>query len=81
MYKEVEVILNPIVNPVYITTTNMIVHIGTISILTIKNILEIIIITILNIYDSTIFNLILAIVGLIVMLLNIYTTIVTVYSL
>jgi hypothetical protein len=51
---EVEVILNPIVNPFYVTATNMIVHIDTISILVIKNILETIIITISNIFDSNI---------------------------
>jgi hypothetical protein len=61
--------------------TNIIVPTCSISILTIKNILKIIIITILNIYDSTIFNLILAIIGLITILSNIYTTIVVVYNL
>ena len=81
MSEEVEVILNPNVNPFYVTATNMIVHIDTISILIIKNILETIIITISNIFDSNIFNLILAIMGLIVILSNIYTTIVVVYNL
>jgi hypothetical protein len=40
--------------PVYITATNMIVPIGTVSLSTIKNILEPKIITILNIFDSNI---------------------------
>lgn len=38
--------------PVYITATNMIVPVGTVSLSTIKNILEPKIITILNIFDS-----------------------------
>jgi hypothetical protein len=40
--------------PVYITATNMIVPVGTVSLSTIKNILEPKIITILNIFDSNI---------------------------
>lgn len=78
MSEEVE---NPIVNPFYVTATNMIVHIDTISILTIKNILKTTIITILNTFNLNNFHLIIAIIGFILMLSNIYTTIVVVYYL
>jgi hypothetical protein len=78
---DLEGILNPIVKSVYIKATNSIVPIGTISILTIKNILKITMITILNTFNLNNFHLILAIIGLILMLSNIYTTIVVVYYL
>lgn len=81
MSQEVEGILNPIVKSVCIKATNSIVPIGTISILTIKNILETTMITILNTFNLNNFHLILAIIGLILMLSNIYTTIVVVYYL
>jgi hypothetical protein len=76
-----EKVENPIVNSVYIMATNIIVPIGTISILTIKNILETSRITLLNIFNPNNFHLIIAIIGLITMLSNIYTTIVVVYYL
>ena len=72
---------NPIVKSVYIMTTNIIVPIGTISMLTIKNILETTRITLLNIINLHNFHLIIAIIGLILMISNIYTTIVAVYYL
>ena len=78
---DVEGILNPIVKSVYIKATNSIVPIGTISILTIKNIFKTTMITILNTFNLNNFHLILAIIGLILMLSNIYTTIVVVYYL
>ena len=76
-----ELVENPIVNSVYVMATNIIVPIGTISILTIKNILETTMITLLNIFNPHNFHLIIAIIGLILMLSNIYTTIVVVYYL
>jgi hypothetical protein len=81
MSQEVEHILNPIVKSVYIKATNGIVPIGTISILTIKNILETVMVTILNTFNLKNFHLIIAIIGIILMLSNIYTTIVVVYYL
>jgi len=81
MSEQVEFIINPIVQSVYIMATNIIVPIGTISILTIKNILETSRITLLNIFNPNNFHLIIAIIGLILMLSNIYTTIVAVYYL
>ena len=78
MSEEVE---NPIVKSIYIMATNIIVPIETISILTIKNVLEITRITLLNIFYPHNFHLIIAIIGLILMLSNIYTTIVAVYYL
>ena len=81
MSEQVEFILNPIVKSVYIMATNIIVPIGTISILTIKNILETTRITLLNIFNPQNFHLIIAIIGLILMFSNIYTTIVAVYYL
>jgi hypothetical protein len=72
---------SPIVKSVYIMATNIIVPTCTISILTIKNILEIIIVTLLNTFNLNNFHLIIAIIGLIAMLSNIYTTIIMVYYL
>ena len=51
-----EVILNPSIAPVYFTATNMVIPIGTISLLTIKNNLETKMITMLNIIDSNIYS-------------------------
>ena len=76
-----ELVENPIVNSVYIMASNIIVPVETISILTIKNILETTSVTLLNIFIPHNFNLIIAIIGLILMLSNIYTTIVVVYYL
>jgi hypothetical protein len=76
-----ELVENPVVNSVYIMATNIIVPIYTISILTIKNILETTKVTLLNIFYPHSFHLIIAIIGLILMLSNIYTTIVVVYYL
>jgi hypothetical protein len=78
MYEEIE---NPMVQSVYIMATNIIVPVETISILTIKNILETTRVTLLNIFNPNNFHLIIAIIGLILMFSNIYTTIVAVYSL
>ena len=76
-----EKVENPIVNSVYIMATNIIVPTCTISILTIKNILKTTIITILNTFNLNNFHLIIAIIGLILMLSNIYIKIVAVYNL
>lgn len=76
-----ELVENPIVQSVYIMATNIIVPVETISMLTIKNILETTGVTLLNIYYPVNFHLIIAIIGLILMLSNIYTTIVVVYYL
>ena len=54
-----EILLNPIISPVYpyvITATNMVIPISTISLLTIKNNLETKMITMLNIIDSNIYS-------------------------
>ena len=53
-----EFILNPSVKPVYFTATNMVIPIGTISLLTLKNNLETKMITMLNIIDSNIYSII-----------------------
>jgi len=53
-----EVIFNPSIAPVYFTATNMVIPIGTISLLTIKNNLETKMITMLNIIDSNIYSII-----------------------
>jgi hypothetical protein len=74
-----ELVEKPIVKSVYIMATNIIVPIFTISMLTIKNILETTRITLLNIFIPHNFHLIIAIIGLLLMLSNIYTTIVVVY--
>jgi hypothetical protein len=51
---EVEVLFNPSISPVFITATNMLLPISTISLLQIKNKLETIMITVIesNIYYS-----------------------------
>ena len=51
-----EVLFNPSIAPVYFTATNMVIPIGTISLLTIKNNLETKMITMLNIIDSNIYS-------------------------
>ena len=57
-----EVLFNPSIAPVYFTATNMVIPIGTISLLTIKNNLETKMNTILNIIDSNIYYSIIAII-------------------
>ena len=56
-----EILLNPIISPVYpyvITATNMVIPISTISLLTIKNNLETKMISMLNIIDTNSYSII-----------------------
>jgi hypothetical protein len=53
-----EVLFNPSIAPIYFTATNMVIPIGTISLLTIKNNLETKMNTILNIFNSNIYSII-----------------------
>jgi hypothetical protein len=53
-----EVLFNPSIAPIYFTATNMVIPIGTISLLTINNNLETKMITILNIFNSNIYSII-----------------------
>ena len=87
-----ELILNPTVAPVYITATNMVVPVISVSLQTIKNFIIINITKLINITDviltecsvalnSNIINLLISIIGLFIVLSNLFTTIVVVYNL
>lgn len=87
-----ELILNPTVAPVYITATNMVVPVISVSIQTIKNFIIINITKLINItniiltkcslaLNSNIINLLISIIGLFIVLSNLFTTIVVVYNL